>query len=408
MMTATPQLPLVVHLLYRLDFGGLETVLAECVNHMAADKYRHAIVCLSDFTAFSEKITRAGVEIHALHKPPGLGLSAHVKLWRLLRRLRPTILHTYNVAAVEYAFTATMAGVPIRIHAEHGRDLSDLDGTNRKHSLLRRLMVPFIDCFVPVSKDLKRWLGDTIGVPEAKIRLINNGVDTDRFAPDGRRVAPSSSSRTSPSLLSSPSSLDGEFVIGTVGRIQDIKNHKGLVLAFLRLRELLPRHAQRLVLTIVGDGPLMAALQAQVATSGAADRIRLPGARSDVAELMRGFDVFVLPSFNEGTPITLLEAMSSALPVVVSRVGGMPDVVTDHQSGILVAPADHEAIALALAAYFNDPVLAAAHGGAGRRMIEENYSITAMLANYTALYDALCLRKCPIQFPRKANPSCAE
>jgi len=390
---ATPELPLVMHLLYRLDFGGLETILAECVNRMPAERYRHVIVCLADYTKFSEKITRPGVAIIALHKPPGLGLGAHWKFWKLVRELHPAILHTYNISAVEYAFTAAMAGVPICVHAEHGRDLSDLHGKNRKHNLLRRWMTPFIDCFIPVSQDLRQWLGETVGVPADKNLVINNGVDTSRFQPRGPQ--PEAASRK-------------EFVIGTVGRIQNIKNHKGLVLAFLRLLELLPTHREQLVLTIAGDGPLMADLQAQVATCGAADRIRLLGARSDIAELMTGFDVFILPSFNEGTPITLLEAMASGLPVIASRVGGIPDVVQDHQSGVLVSPTDHEAMAAALAGYFDDRQLARTHGAAGREIIQKNYSIDAMIKNYTALYDALCLRKLRLSPPRKTLPSCAE
>jgi len=391
------ELPLVMHLLYRLDFGGLETVLAECINRMPTHRYRHVIVCLADYTKFSEKITKKGVELYALHKPPGLGLGAHWKLWKLARRLRPTILHTYNIAAVEYALTAAMAGVPICVHAEHGRDLSDLHGKNRKHNLLRRWMTPFIDCFIPVSEDLRQWLGEAVGVPADKNLVINNGVDTNHFQPR-HGVTPPVDGLVKPK----------EFVVGTVGRIQNIKNHKGLVVAFMRLLELLPAHRNQLVLTIAGDGPLMAELQAQVAACGAADRIRLLGARSDIAEVMAGFDVFILPSFNEGTPITLLEAMASGLPVIASRVGGIPDVVQDQSSGILVEPTDHEAMAVALAAYFNNPQLAHAHGTVGRAVIEKNYSITAMITNYMALYDALCLRKLRFPPPKKSLPPCAE
>ncbi|GGC97148.1 TIGR03088 family PEP-CTERM/XrtA system glycosyltransferase [Undibacterium terreum] len=369
------QLPLVVHLVYRLDFGGLETVLAECVNRMPADKYRHAVVCLTDFTSFAKKITKPGVEIIALHKPAGLGLKTHLKLWKLLRKLRPAILHTYNLAAIEYSFTAKMAGVPICIHAEHGRDLSDPEGKNPKHNMLRRLLIPFIDCYIPVSRDLRQWLKDVIRVPDAKNLLINNGVDTERFhaAPNGLATEP--------------------FVVGTVGRVQDIKNHKGLVIAFQRLLELMPEHKEKLRLHIIGDGPLMRQLQAQVDTTGPGEQIWLAGARSDIAELMREFSVFVLPSFAEGTPVTLLEAMSSGLPVIASAVGGIPDVLDQGRTGILVSASDHEAIAASLADYFRQPAKMAQHGIAGRELVEQNYSIAAMLQNYMKLYDALCQAK---------------
>lgn len=408
MLAMQPELPLVMHLLYRLDFGGLETVLAECVNRMPAERYRHAIVCLADYTQFSEKITRPDVAIIALHKAPGLGLGTHWKFWKLVRQLRPAILHTYNLSAIEYAFTAAIAGVPICVHAEHGRDLSDLHGKNRKHNLLRRLMIPFIDCFIPVSQDLKQWLSEAVRVPTDKNLVINNGVDTARFQPRSLLQQAIPQQATTQQPIKHQQAAPKEFVIGTVGRIQNIKNHQGLVLAFLRLLELLPQYREQLVLTIVGDGPLMTQLQAQVAACGAAERIRLLGARSDIAELMAGFDVFILPSFNEGTPITLLEAMASALPIIASNVGGIPDVMQSHPCGVLVSPTDYEAMAAAMAAYFNDRQLAQAHGAAGRETIEQHYSINAMITHYTALYDALCLRKLRLSPSRKTLPSCAE
>jgi sugar transferase (PEP-CTERM/EpsH1 system associated) len=374
------QAPLVVHLTYMLDFGGLETLIVESINRMPATKYRHAIVCLTRYTDFAKRITRPDVEIFALNKPPGMALGTHVDLWKLLRRLRPTILHTYNLAAIEYAVTARLAGVPVRIHAEHGRDAGDPEGKNPKHNFLRRRVAPFIDCFVPVSDDLHTWLGTVVGIPGTKTLFIKNGVDTDKFG------AGAAAGAVSPWT-------EGDFVIGTVARIQDIKNHRGLVDAFIRLRELLPQHRHRLKLSIVGDGPLLPALRAQVAAAGLDDAVWLPGSRSDIAQLMHTFSVFALPSLAEGTPVSLLEAMACALPVVASGVGGIPEVVTPGKHGSLTPPADVEALAAALAQYVEQPALVREHGAAGRRHIEQAYSMTSMLAAYTALYDRLCLQK---------------
>jgi sugar transferase (PEP-CTERM/EpsH1 system associated) len=378
---AAPDLrPLVVHLTYALDFGGLETLLIECINRMPAHKYRHAIVCLTNYTDFVSKITQPGVQIVALHKPPGLGLATHLKLWKLLRRMRPALLHTYNLAAMEYAFTATCAGVPIRIHAEHGRDASDPEGKNPKHNFLRRRLAPFIDRYVPVSDDLQRWLSQVVAIPPKKIALIKNGVDTARFH---TRASGASASPWQP----------GDFVIGTVARVQDVKNHQGLVQAFAQVRELLPAHRARLRLSIVGDGPLLPALKAQVAAAGLEQVVWLPGARSDIAELMHSFSLFALPSLAEGTPVSLLEAMACGLPVVASNVGGIPEVIQDGEHGSLVAPADNAALAAAIARYVEAPALASRHGLAARARIEQRYSMNAMLAAYTGLYDMLCQEK---------------
>jgi len=366
--------PLVVHLVYALGVGGLETLLVDCVNRMPA--YRHAVVCLTRYTDFSERIKCADVELHALGKPPGLGLGTHLHFWRLMRRLRPAVLHTYNLAALEYAFTATLAGVPVRIHAEHGRDASDPHGLNPKHNFLRRRLVPFVDRFIPVSEDLDRWLGQVVGIPRTRIQFIRNGVDTDKFAPGAE---PAADSPWGP----------GDVVIGTVARIQDVKNHRLLVDAFARLHAAMPA----LKLSIVGDGPLLPAVREQVAALGLQDAVWLPGARADIGALLHGFSVFVLPSLAEGTPVSMLEAMACGLPVVASNVGGIPEVVDDGVQGLLVPVGDADALAAALGRYAGDAALRAAHGGAGRARVEERFSMRAMVASYGALYDGLCGHK---------------
>lgn len=386
------QPPLVAHLIYRLDIGGLETLLVDTINRMPAGSYRHAVICLTDYTDFAERITRPGVELYALHKPAGLALGTHADLFRLLRRLRPDILHTYNLGTIEYAATAWAAGVPVRVHAEHGRDARDPQGVNPKHNLLRRLVLPFIDRYVPVSHELRGWLERVVRIPSRKIQLIDNGVDTERFRPGV--ATPLESWQQDPDT----------FVIGTVGRLQDVKDHATLVEAFALLRRQLPQAKLRLVL--VGDGPLRGQLEALVAQRGLEDSVSFAGARSDVAPVMRSFSLFALSSIAEGTPVTLLEAMASGLPVVATAVGGIPDLVEQGVSGTLAPARDPQALAAAIAPYVMDRALAQRHGAAGRARIEQQYSMQAMLAAYVALYDELCQTKTT---PRnKAITPCAE
>jgi sugar transferase (PEP-CTERM/EpsH1 system associated) len=377
--------PLVVHLVYALGVGGLETLLVDCINRMPA--YRHAVVCLTRYTAFAERIQRPDVTLHALGKQPGLGLGTHVTFWRLMRRLRPSVLHTYNLAALEYAFTASMAGVPVRIHAEHGRDASDPQGLNPKHNFLRRRIAPFVDRFIPVSADLHRWLGEVVGIAQSKTLFIKNGVDTDKYAPGG---APATDS---------PWATD-HIVIGTVARVQDVKNHRLLVEALARLHARHPELAARVKLSIVGDGPLLPAVREQVAALGLQDAVWLPGARADIKDLLHTFSIFALPSLAEGTPVSMLEAMACGLPVVASRVGGIPEVIDDEVQGLLVTVGDVDALAQALARYALHPALRARHGQAGRARVEERFSMRAMLAAYGALYDGLCRGKGVARLPQ--------
>ena len=112
-MSAMTDLPLVIHLIYRLDFGGLETLMVERINRMPADAYRHAVVCLAGFNPeFARKISKPGVQVHVLGKRPGLSLATHAALYKLLRELRPAVVHTYNLSAVEYAPVAMLAVEP--------------------------------------------------------------------------------------------------------------------------------------------------------------------------------------------------------------------------------------------------------------------------------------------------------
>ena len=389
-----PQPPLVAHLIYRLDIGGLETLLVDTINRMPPGRYRHAVICLTDYTDFAQRITRPDVELVALHKPAGLALGTHADLFRLLRRLRPDILHTYNLGTIEYAATAWAAGVPVRIHAEHGRDARDPQGVNPKHNLLRRLLTPVIDRYVPVSRDLAGWLERVVRIPARKLQLIDNGVDTERF-------------RAGTAATVEPWQIDPDtFVIGTVGRLQDVKDQATLVDAFALLRRQLPNEKLRLVL--VGDGPLRAQLEAQVAALGLQDCVFLPGPRSDVAPVMRSFSLFALSSIAEGTPVTMLEAMASELPVVSTAVGGIPDLVTPGVSGALVPAREPQALAAAIVPYVKDRALARRHGAQGRARVEQQYSMQAMLAAYVALYDELCQTKTTPRTPKKAITPCAE
>jgi sugar transferase (PEP-CTERM/EpsH1 system associated) len=384
--------PLVVHLIYRLDFGGLENLMVERINRMPADAYRHAVVCLTGYTDFSKKITLPGVELYSLGKQSGLSLGTHAALWKLLRKLKPAVLHSYNLSAIEYAPAALLAGVPVRVNGAHGRDAADPQGRNRKHNFLRRMMVPFYDCCYANSADMLEWNRTVIGVPAHKSRLLANGIDSDKFRP--------TAGDRSDAFFAA-----GCIVIGTVGRIQDVKDHATLVDAFVQLLDRMPEQRAQLRLAIVGDGPLLEKLRARVAAAGIADQVWLPGSRTDIADILRGLDIFAMSSIAEGTPGSALEAMASSLPVVGTRVGGIPEVIADGVTGLLVPASDPAAMAQALERYARSPAMAREHGAAGRERVQRHYNMNAMVAGYQSMYDTLCERKTSF---RKNIKSCVE
>jgi sugar transferase (PEP-CTERM/EpsH1 system associated) len=371
----------VVHLLFRFDTGGLENGVVNLINHMPQSAYRHAVVALTEVVPeFSRRIQRDDVEFVALDKEPGHALKLYPRLLTLFRELRPAIVHTRNLAALECQVPAALAGVPVRIHGEHGRDSDDPEGTRRRYQWLRRGYRPFVHQYVALSRDLAGYLKHKVGVPQRQIEQIYNGVDVVRFIrPSTGRVVPAGC----------PFSDGGLFVVGTVGRMQTVKAQPLLAAAFVRALQIQPALRSRLRLVLVGDGPLRAQVQAVLAQAGVEELAWLPGERADVPDVMRGLDCFALPSLAEGISNTILEAMASSLPVIATDVGGNAELVVDGQTGELVPSGDVQAMATSIAGMACSPERAVAMGTAGRMRVERHFSLPAMVDAYRQLYDRL-------------------
>jgi sugar transferase (PEP-CTERM/EpsH1 system associated) len=382
--------PLVMHVVFRFDTGGLENGVVNLINHMPASAYRHVVVALTEVTQFRQRIVREDVGFISLHKGPGHGLWLYPRVMAIIRRLRPAIVHTRNLAALEAALPACLAGVPVRLHGEHGRDVADLDGSNRKYQWLRRAYRPFVTHYVALSRDLASYLTLQVGVPSQRVSHICNGVDTTRFRP-----AATQADRTAEDIAGCPFSPSRHWIVGTVGRMQAVKDQTTLVRAFLHALERNPPLRDRLRLVLVGDGPLRERCLAQLEAAGAADLAWLPGERADVPELMRGLHCFVLPSLAEGISNTILEAMASGLPVLATDVGGNAELVGHDKTGLVVPADDPEAMAVALTGLAMEPQRAAAMGRAGRARAEAQFSMQSMVSAYRSLYDEHLARARP-------------
>jgi sugar transferase (PEP-CTERM/EpsH1 system associated) len=370
----------VAHIIHRLAVGGLENGLVNLINHMSPARYRHAIVCLTDYSDFRQRLQDQQVPVIALHKDEGYDVRVYVRLWRVLRTLRPAIVHTRNLSGLEHVVLAAMAGSPGRVHGEHGRDIYDLDGTNAKYNLLRRTLKPFVHHYIAVSVDLAEWLVRTVGAEPQRVTRIANGVDIQRFFP-----------RLGPRPLLGPEGFASQaaLVVGTIGRMHAVKDQLTLVHAFLHVLATDPEARGYLRLVIIGDGPLRAEARQLLRMAGAETLAWLPGERQDCSDLMRALDIFVLPSLREGLSNTILEAMASGLPVVATRVGGNVELVQEGYTGRLVPSADPVAMAEAIRAYSYNRGLALRHGQAGRQRVESQFSMAAMVQSYLAVYDAV-------------------
>ncbi|NWG32037.1 MAG: TIGR03088 family PEP-CTERM/XrtA system glycosyltransferase [Rhodocyclaceae bacterium] len=372
--------PLVLHVFYRFDVGGLENGVVNLINRLPADAYRHAILALTEVTDFKQRIVRDDVQYFSLNKPPGHLFKLYPRLWRLFQKLKPAIVHSRNLAALEVTVPAWAAGVPVRIHGEHGYDVHDLGGSNKTYQWVRRAYNPFVSHWIALSSDLGDYLTRRVGIPARKVTQICNGVDAERFRPAVSQ---------SPTLPGCPFHRPEHWLVGTVGRMQAVKHQTLLARAFIRALELAPELRPRLRLVMVGDGPLRAGSLALLEAAGVADLAWLPGERHDIPDVLRGLDCFVLPSLAEGISNTILEAMASGLPVIATNVGGNPELVSEGHTGRLVPPDDVEAMAQAILTYARNPSMAQAHGREGRAEVERRFSLEAMVGAYRALYDRL-------------------
>lgn len=367
--------PLIAHVLFSLDYGGLENGVVNVVNGLDAEAFRHAIISLTTVQDIRSRIRRADVEIHALQKRPGNDPATYLRLFRLLRRLRPSVVHSRNIGTIDTAPVARLAGVPRCIHGEHGWDVFDPGGTRRKYRAMRRLSSPAINRFVAVSAELEQWLVATVGIPAAKVQRICNGVDTERFKPpSGERPRTLLADRFPPDAL----------VIGTVTRFSAIKDPLNLARAFLEART--AAGGERLRLVMIGDGALRGEALALLAAAGVAADAWLPGSRDDIPELLRELDVFVLGSLREGISNTILEAMATGLPVIATATGGNGELVVPEVSGMLVPAGNATALARAMLRYAHEDGLRHAHAEAARARAVREFSLERMLADYATLY----------------------
>jgi glycosyltransferase involved in cell wall biosynthesis len=303
-------------------------------------------------------------------------LAGLVELVRLLRRERPDILHaSSSKAGVLGRLAAVIAGVPIRIFTVHGWAFSAHSGTaSRLYRWADRMMRPLTTVTICVSdRERARGLEAHTCNPEATT-VIPNAIDVPAAPRAGH-------DRERPLIV-------------TVGRLAPPKDF----LTLLRGLALLPPGSFEAV--IVGEGPDRARLEAEIQTLGIADRVHLAGERRDVPELLAGANVFVLSSASEGMPVSVLESMAAGLPVVGSRVGGIPELVIDGETGLLVEPGNPDQLAAALARLLAEPELRRQLGDAGRERARTRFALDPFRRAHVELYSReLARRRLPAPAP---------
>jgi glycosyltransferase involved in cell wall biosynthesis len=307
--------------------------------------------------------------LHWVHDP---------KLDALFKKYRPTIVHTH-LGGIIYAFVLAMKyRTPVRVHTLH--NIAPLEMGTGPSRRVRLLAFRYrIGSFVPVAiaKEVARTFETLYGYRNPP--LIPNGIPVHDFTPN-----PTVRASVRQSLQCEPSSV----IFIHIGRFFYQKNHELLINAFAHIQLRVP-----VELWLVGDGELRETVQHQVSAMGVENRVRFLGVRSDIPDLLRAADVFVFPSRWEGNPLSVMEAMAAGLPVVATAVGGVPELVEDGVSGILVPNEDLEGLTTAMQRMAQNPDLREQMGRAARCRAVERFDIRQTVRAYEALYEEILQRK---------------
>jgi glycosyltransferase involved in cell wall biosynthesis len=371
-MLKQPGLPRIAHVIYSQAQGGSEMAAANICSRIDRQRFDPVVLFLYDtegpMPAF---LTERGIEWHRLSHTRLSRLTGPFRLIMRLRRLGVDLLHVHHVPA----FSALegvwrRAGVRKLIVTEHAK--FSISRSPRLQEACRRA-AGSAHGFTVVSHDLKQYFVGQLGIPAGCLKVIHNGVDT-------RRFVPRSDNGSLRGLV--PSCWDGPVAL-VVGRLTEAKDHSTLFKAVSSLKE----QGKSPFFVVVGDGERRSVLESEIREMGIGDRVRLAGARTDVEGLLPDADLFVLPSQREGFPVAILEAMAAGLPVISTRVGGIPEVVESGVNGVLVPPRDPASLASAIEVLLGNPDRLKETARRARKTIEERFSIEAVTAQYERLYN---------------------
>lgn len=371
----------VLHVVNRLDLGGTESGILKVVSGLADSQFSHAICTARGHSSdYALQHDLQGTLFDA-SAPDEKAQFLVRRFAKIIRSYRPHVVHSRNWGAIEAVFAARLARVPVVIHSEHGYELDMLAGLPLRRRLFRRAAYALADAVFTVSADLRAYHARQVWIPPSRIRVLANGVDSDRFAPP---------SGTKAAIRASLGLPVNAFLVGSVGRLVPIKGHAAL----LDAAEILIQRGVDLSVVLVGDGSELERLRTRAAASPAlSTRVHFLGASKNVAGALQAMDAFALPSISEGMSNTLLEAMSAGLPVVATRVGGNSELVADNVAGLLVSVGNVPELAGCLERLAANPELRRDLGAAARARVLAGYRLDSMLDRYRNLYKELAARK---------------
>jgi len=366
----------IAQLINSLDYGGAEQVVASLAEVQGGQGDHVRLVCLRGLgpqPVDTRALTAAGVQIVQLEKPPGLHPRTVRRLSEYLRSERIEVVHSHNHIVHHYAVAAgRVARVGAIVNTLHGT--ASLLGSSALSRALFWASCLSGDRVVSVCSAVEAILRSSFRFPPSMLKVIDNGIDLTRF------------------LAIAPRPSGEELTFGMIGRLEPVKDHETLLRAFALLFKRYPNVHLRLL----GDGPIRQYLQDLARGLSLEGRVHFEGFSRDTVGFLSKLDAYVVSSRSEGLPLTLLEAMSSSLPVAATAVGGIPDIMRRVGCNWLCPPCNPQE----LAAVMEQVLLAhdrAAQGARNRRAAAEHYSVERMTRDYNELYRSVLAAKARVR-----------
>ena len=355
--------------------GGAEEMVLNLVRHLP-ERFEPAVVCIHEAGPIGEEIARTGVPFKVLGLKPGLLRPFDVlRLRDFLIECEPAIVHTFLLTGSLYGrFAAMMAHVPVIV----GTEVNIYQNKKSSHARLERWLMRRTDAVVASAASVREFYIDQVKADPSKVEVIYNAVDWSQLQTTMSREEFRAS-------VGVPADVT---VAGIIARLTAQKAHQVLFDAIAHDAGLSKLH-----LLVVGDGELRGPLTAKAETLRIQDRVHFLGARRDLGNILESIDLFAMPSYWEGLPLSMVLAMGAGLPVVASRVAGIPEVVKDGVSGLLVAPGDVADLAAALNRIVHDDTLRVLLGQEARAFVRPRFGVDGYVASVSAMYDRLLAEK---------------
>jgi len=362
--------------------GGAEVLLSDVFRQFDPERVRPELVCLREAGPLGEELRREGFDVTVLGRRGWRDLRATLALWRYFRQRRPDVVlvpHFQRAPLVLGPWFGRLAGVPATVIAVHGMGMRAVGSRVLPWHVVETLGL-VTDALALLVPSQGRYLREQEGVGRFPWRDA-----PEHYVPNGIHIPAASTPATRAEVRRELGLDDDDVVAVLVARLAPLKGHDDFLRAVARIAPAQPH----LRAVLVGDGVLTEELTTLAEHLGIADRVVFTGLRRDVPRLLQSADLAVLPSLHEAVPISVIEEMAAGLPIVATDVGGLPDTVADGEEGIIVPPADVEALSAAVARLANDEELRRTMGKRGRQRAESEYSIENTTRAYERMIDSV-------------------